>query len=146
MKKRIAVRAIIPYRGKILAVRLKSRNGEEKEFWCTVGGGVYDGEDLHTAINREIVEETGVQPDVGRLLFIQQFYEELKDTESLEFFYLVKNPQDFLDIDLDKTTHGNIEIAEIDFINPEELDVRPAFLRTIDYENLPERTEIFNYL
>ncbi len=98
-------------------------------------------------LKREITEETGILPDVGNLIYIQQFVN--AGTEQLEFFFHVTNAQDYLHIDPSKTTHGHDEIAEIDFVNPATTDIRPEFLTIekisakIDPDDSPK---IFNSL
>ena len=74
------------------------------------------------------VEETGIKPVVGNLLYIQQFTH--GDKEYLEFFFHVTNSEDYLDIDLTKTTHGMEEIEEIGFVDPATTHILPEFLKT----------------
>jgi hypothetical protein len=80
-----------------------------------------------------MVEETGITPVVGNLLYVQQFAHGAK--EYLEFFFHVTNSEDYLHIDLAKTTHGMEEIEEIAFIDPTTTHILPEFLKT---ENLDE--------
>jgi ADP-ribose pyrophosphatase YjhB (NUDIX family) len=149
MKRRVAVRAIIAKDGKLLCVRLHQYEGKatsENDYWCTPGGGVDEGEALVPALKREIIEELGPEPEVGQLLYIQQFIH--GDTEQLEFFFHVKNADDYADLDLTTTTHGVTEIAEVDFIDAATENVLPKFLREESFENLekPGPTKIFNYI
>lgn len=146
--RRVAVRGIILKGGKLFAVRLKKYAGRATEdgqdYWCTPGGGVDVGEPLIPALEREMVEETGVQPVVGNLLYVQQF--QYKDREHLEFFFHITNAEDYQTIDLSATTHGAIEIAEVAFIDPSTATVLPVFLGTEDLAADAERgiTKIFN--
>lgn len=133
MTRRISVRGIVLHEGKLLCVRLKPYKGSLREgaeaatdYWCLPGGGLEDGEALVAGVTREMVEETGVNPVVGNLLYIQQFIHGEKDY--IEFFFHITNSQDYLDIDLSKSTHGAEEIAEIGFIDPAGLYVLPKFL------------------
>ncbi|HYH75229.1 MAG TPA: hypothetical protein VD735_04695, partial [Candidatus Saccharimonadales bacterium] len=48
----------------------------------------------------------------------------------IEFFFNVKNVEDYLNIDLSKTTHGELEIAEIGFVDPASVVIKPEFLAT----------------
>lgn len=131
-KRRINVRSIIYKNGKILAV--KHRNGEgEANYWCVPGGGLDPLESLLDGVKREIVEETGVEARVGKLLFIQQFVSSRnRSEEELEFFFNIENVDDFETIDLTKTSHGLEEIAQIAFIDPKVERVLPSFLSAID--------------
>ena len=146
MKRRIAVRAIIVRGGRLHCVRLKPYKGKiAGDYWCVIGGGVEPGEPLIEALKREVVEETGVKPVIGNLLYVQQFRS--GGNEQMEFFFHVTNDKDFLNIDLSRTTHGEIEIAKIDFIDVTKETVLPEFLTKEKYENLENHpTKFFNYL
>ncbi len=138
-KRRINVRAIIWCEGKLFAVKHKSKDGGEADYWCLPGGGLDPFESLADGVRRELLEETGVAAQVGRMLFGQQ----LRSTrpgrdEELEFFYHITNPEDFMDIDLVKTSHGAEELARYDFIDPATEDLLPEFLQTIDIEKYVE--------
>jgi 8-oxo-dGTP pyrophosphatase MutT (NUDIX family) len=115
-----------------LCVRLKKYAdkpiGAGGDYWCLPGGGVDVGEPLLPALEREMVEELGIKPVIGNLLYVQQFV--YGDTEQMEFFFHVTNAEDYLNIDLAKTTHGAIEIAAVDFINPAKDYTLPTFLAT----------------
>jgi 8-oxo-dGTP diphosphatase len=128
MNRRISVRAIVLHEGKMLCVRLKADPNDPMKgtYWCTPGGGLDDGEALLDGLHREMLEETGIAPKVGELLYIQQF--DYGDREYLEFFFHVTNGQDYLQIDLGKTSHGDIEIDEVAFIDPATSYVLPEFL------------------
>lgn len=139
MNRRVAVRGIVLHDGKLLCVRLKKYDGRATDgaddYWCTPGGGVDIGEPLLPALRREIVEELGVEPTIGNLLYIQQFVH--GNTEQLEFFFHVTNAEDYLHIDLAQTTHGAIEIETVDFIDPSQVRLLPTFLTN---ESLAEQT------
>ncbi len=146
MTRRVAVRAIIVDDGKLLCVKLKPyRIKYSEEFWCTIGGGIDENEALIPALQREVFEETGVKPVVGKLLYIQQYANDVE--EQLEFFFHITNVDDFKNIDVSKTSHGAEEIAEIGFVDPKTTVVLPEFLRTQDFSNLEKKpVQIFNYL
>lgn len=125
--------------GKVLCVRHNHYNVGVKQitdYWCLPGGGLEAGESLIDGVMREMVEETGVQPKIGNLLYVQQFL--YHDREWLEFFFHITNAGDYVQIDLSKTTHGLHEIAEIAFIDPKTSPILPAFLAT---EQLEERID-----
>lgn len=133
MVRRISVRGIVMHEGKLLCVRLRPYKGSlrlqgDSDYWCLPGGGLDEGEALIAGVEREMVEETGVKPVVGNLLYVQQFTH--GDRDYIEFFFQVTNDEDYLNIDLSETTHGETEIAEIGFIDPAEKHVLPEFLKT----------------
>ena len=131
--RRVAVRGIIYKNKKLLCQRLKVYREHDRNFWCTPGGGLNIGEPLEEGLRRELIEETGIDPKIGRLLFVQQFTEDGRK-EQLEFFYLIENPVDYEQIDLSATTHGELEVEHVDFVDPTKETVLPAFLQTVDLD------------
>lgn len=146
MKRRIAVRGIVVQDGKLLCVVHKDYGQETlHDYWCTPGGGLDVGEALIPALEREMIEETGVKPVIGNLLYLQQY--QANGTEHIEFFFHVTNSEDYLDIDLSKSTHGEAEIGKIEFINPSSQATKPKFLSHEPFEDLANQaTKIFNNL
>ena len=144
-RRRINVRGIIFKDGKLLAQQLTpGSDGIVRNYWCTPGGGLDDGESLHQGLQREMIEETGIAPKIGKLLFIQQFHDGTK--EQLEFFFHIENPEDYETIDLTATSHGVAEIANVTFVEPANTTLLPQFLTGLDIqsyinETLPVRIE-----
>lgn len=143
--RRVNVRGIIFKDGKLLAQQLTpGSDGTARDYWCTPGGGIDDGESLHQGLHREMVEETGVAPKIGKLLFIQQFHDSAK--EQLEFFFHIENPDDYETIDLAATSHGLTEITSVAFVDPSKVNLLPKFLSAVDIhahiqDELPVRIE-----
>jgi ADP-ribose pyrophosphatase YjhB (NUDIX family) len=144
--RRIATRGIIFKDGKLLSQQLKPyKDGRKRDYWCTPGGGLDDNEALRDGLYREMIEETGIAPKIGRLLFVQQFSED-GEKEQMEFFFLIENPEDYEEIDLAATTHGEIEIDAMEFVSPGEHTVLPAFLQSIDLKKYVETVQpVFVY-
>ena len=117
MRRRVNVRGIIiNENGEIFCQQLTANNGKGRNFWCTPGGGLKMGESLLDGLRREMIEETGVKPEIGKLLFVQQFTESGEQSahgpnEQLEFFFLITNWQDYQHINLEQTSHGVVEVA-----------------------------------
>lgn len=133
MNRRVSVRAIALHEGKLLCVKLKQYNQLASTMdgaWCIPGGTLEEGEALIQGLEREMTEETGIKPVVGNLLYVQQFSEKDKNKEHLEFFFHVTNAEDYLDIDLAQTSHGNAEIEQIAFVDPAATNILPRFLGT----------------
>lgn len=145
---RVSVRGIVTYGGNLLCVRQKQFNDHgsiPNDFWNTPGGGLATGESLQQGLTREMLEETGVVPVIGNLLYIQQFRH--KGREYLDFFFHIINGKDYVFVDLAKTTHGQAEIAEIAFIDVTELPVMPSFLQAEITAFEPEApAKLFSYL
>lgn len=151
MNIRIAVRAVIlDDDGKLFCVRLKAykdKTQPENDYWCLPGGGIYENEALKTALHREMIEETAVAPEIGELLYVQQYFDGKQ--QQIEFFFHVTNAHDYLDIDLAEATHAEEEIAEYGFVNPGTTYILPDFLTK---ENIAEHiasnspAKIFSYL
>jgi 8-oxo-dGTP pyrophosphatase MutT (NUDIX family) len=131
--RRIGVRGIIINNGRLFCQQLTANDhGEDSAFWYTPGGGLDENESLLDGLHREMIEETGIAPEIGRLLFVQQFWDGEK--EQLEFFFHITNTSDYAHIDLASTSHGTLEIAQCDFIDPKTERVLPAFLQTRDID------------
>ena len=138
--RRICVRGVIYKDGKLFCQELKNKDGSGRGFWCTPGGGLEPGEALIEGVRREIIEETGIEPVVGKLLFVQQYSEtkpsgDHRVNEFLEFFFHIENPDDFNDINLETTSHGPIEISRCGFIDPKTNLVLPKFIQTLDIKS-----------
>lgn len=118
----VRVRGIIADEGKYLFVQ----HAHDASFWALPGGKLEHGETLLEGLRRELVEELGIRPEIGRLLYVHQFTKD--DHESLEFFFEVINGKDYTDVRTEDTTHGKAEIACARFIDPAQNHVMPGFL------------------
>ncbi len=151
-QRRVCVRGLIVKNGTIFAQKLKNADGSAKGFWCTPGGGIDPLESLHGALHREMVEETGIAPQVGRLVLVQQFKTN-NDTshgeaEQLEFFFEITNADDYQVVDLATTSHGDAEIAEYGFVDPRTEHLLPTILTTEELYtalNNPHAPVLFHY-
>ena len=106
----VRTRAIIFYEGKILVVR----HSQGQDFYALPGGHLDWGESVHECMKREIVEELGIEPQIGRLLYVNNFTEN-GTIQSIEFFFEIINAGDYLDTDKLGGTHIH-EIAEMCWI------------------------------
>jgi len=131
-------RAIIVHEGKLLVFKLR----REDNWWCLPGGKIEAGEQIEAAMRRELIEETGIEPVIGKLLVIQDLI--MNDEQRIEFFFEIKNSADYLNIDFSNTTHG-FEVSECKFWDPkdETMNVLPRSLKTIVGEINNSGTENF---
>jgi ADP-ribose pyrophosphatase YjhB (NUDIX family) len=109
----IRCRAIIIHEGKLLAARLV----HDTSYASLPGGHLEFGEDIKECLEREIIEELGVKPDIGRLLYINTFIDQKRGVQPFEFFFEVTNSGDFIDLKDKERTHA-FEIAELQWISP----------------------------
>jgi ADP-ribose pyrophosphatase YjhB (NUDIX family) len=136
-ERRIGVRGIAYQNGKLLSVLHRDRDGKPVDFWATPGGGLDPQESVTNGILREMIEETAITPTIGRLLFVQQFLAPTRSgdmREHLEFFFHIENPEKYALVDLTATTHGEAELAAIEWIDPKTSNILPAFLQTLDID------------
>ena len=151
MNRKITVRGIIFNNEKLFVVRNKDKKGKPQKWLNLIGGQLEKGEGLISGLKREVVEEVGIEPVIGNLLFIQQFDETTKGKkrEYIEFFFHIKNSKDFSKINLTATTHGLKELAEVKYINPtSNKEILPQFLQKVNIQKaiVNGKTQTFNYL
>ena len=68
---RLAVDAVIEQAGRLLLIEYD--DAQLGRHWGLPGGGVEPGESIHAAVRREVLEETGAQVVVGRLLLVNEY-------------------------------------------------------------------------
>lgn len=122
MNIRILARVVVYEEDKILLVKNKGES-----FWYAPGGGwEYEQETILQGAKREVKEETGLDVDIEKLLYLQEFRPE-SDMIFFETFWLAKPlPNQVLDkthIDLDP--NGQVEMAK--WYSKEELQDLKVF-------------------
>lgn len=116
----VRTRAIILNEGKLLLVK----HPEDTSYAALPGGHLEWGEDIKESLEREIVEELGIKPVLGKLLYVHSFVG-IRGGHSVEFFFEVTNGGDYKnikDIESKERSHSD-ELAEILWVSPED-DVR----------------------
>lgn len=113
----IRVRAIILHQCKLLVVR----HPHDTSFAALPGGHLEWGEDVKECLSRELVEELGVEPKIGRLLYLNTFTQ-TDNKQYVEFFFEVKNGGDYLNVENLPRSHAH-EIAEIIWANPADHNI-----------------------
>lgn len=66
-------KAVIIEDGRVLLTRNHESAAEEEEFWLLPGGGQRHGEALQATVRREVLEETGLEVEVGELLLVRDY-------------------------------------------------------------------------
>ncbi len=104
---KIRCRGIILHEGRMLVVK----NSHGGTFYAPPGGHLDFGEDPQECIRRELVEELGVEPKVGKLLFVNSFIQD-EEKQSIEFFFEIENGADYLEHEKNERSHA-FELAEV---------------------------------
>jgi ADP-ribose pyrophosphatase YjhB (NUDIX family) len=107
----IRCRGIILHNDKILAVK----HSKDGSYFALPGGHLEWGESVIECIKREITEELGIIPEIGRLLYVRNYVREDSNVQSIEFHFEITNSADYVDIDKLTGTHSH-ELAEICWI------------------------------
>lgn len=107
-------RAIIVHEGKLLIVK----HSPGSDYYALPGGHLEPNETPEKCCEREIFEELGVTPMLGRLLYIHSFKNKGID-DALEFIFEVTNATEFLSQEGLDRTHA-FELAEIKWITRDE--------------------------
>lgn len=114
---RVRSRGVIIHDGKLLVVR----NSGGRDFYALPGGHVDSGENPKECIERELIEELGVKPVVGRVLYVYTYVN--KDgVHAVEFFFEITNGIDYLAHEEREKTHAH-EIDDTRWISSHD-DVR----------------------
>ena len=115
----IRCRAIIIDEGKLLVVK----HTKNATFAVLPGGHLEWKEDIKECFRREIIEELGISPQIGKLLYINNFIDGRK--QSIEFFFEVLNAHDYRNLKDVSRTHA-YEIVEMCWVAPEdEINILP---------------------
>ncbi len=119
----VRCRGVVSHGDKILVVK----HSKESTFFAFPGGHLEWGESPIQCIKREMVEELGLEPKIGRLLYVNTFTES-KGKHNIEFFYEIQNGEDYLDLTKNIRSHAH-EIYEIKWIDKNhDLRLLPALI------------------
>lgn len=140
---RYRVRAIIKRGNTLLLVQHRNpQTGTAYGTWALPGGGMDPGETVHDAVRREMIEETGIVPQIGNLLYVYQ-YQQGGIYQGPELFFAVTNADDYLSINLAATSHGMHELAQIGFYDPRQMPtLLPSFLQNIASIDIHNPTQV----
>ena len=125
-QQRIRASALVVSEGSLLLVR-HTRPGEG-EWWAPPGGGVEGGESVYDCAAREVLEETGLTVQLGKVVYLRQFLDVYTNTHNFEVFLQAT------DISGGPTAEGRPAsgprwrpTGEARFFTPEELTPRVVY-------------------
>lgn len=109
----VRVRGIIINKDKLLLVGIVGN-----DFLCLPGGKLEHGEDVKECLERELIEELGVSPVIGNLLYVNTFID-INGNHNLDFVFEVLNGEDYVDLDGIERTHA-FELDKINWVSRNE--------------------------
>jgi 8-oxo-dGTP diphosphatase len=113
---------ILDDENRILLVR---QNHEGRDFWLVPGGGIESGETSLAAAEREVLEETGLEVMIGRMIW---HIEEVSETRGMRFvnFFLadIIGGELKLGADPEFDDEGQV-LREVAFMSKEEIQALP---------------------
>lgn len=110
----IRCRGVILHEGKLLVVKHIGNTS----FAALPGGHLEWGEDVKECMRRELIEELGVEPQIGRLLYINTFADG-EYIQPIEFFFEILNGAEYVDITDRVRSHAH-ELAEILWVSQDD--------------------------
>lgn len=125
------VRIIIPDEEK--RVLMVCQHHENKDIWMVPGGGIEEGEDAVQAGVREVLEETGLEIEMGPLLW---HVEEVSEERGQRFvnFFMGRLTGGHMQLGMDPEFDDNHQVLrEVRFMTKDELqaaeNVYPEFMK-----------------
>ena len=121
----IRCRGVILNNDKILVVK----HSKDNPYYALPGGHLEWGESVKDCIKRELIEELGITPVIGRLLYVRNYVRD-DFSQSIEFHFEITNTVDYQDISKLSGTHS-FELAEICWVGKNEHKViKPEQIQT----------------
>lgn len=118
-KLRLRVNGLLVEQDKVLLI--KHRMAEDRHFWNLPGGGMEYGADVPSNLQREFLEETGLEVEVGDFLFVYEFLE--PPLHAVELFFEVKRMRGSLGLGTDpELSRENQIMTRLEFLSLEEVD------------------------
>lgn len=128
MRQRIRAAALITCGDSILLVKHRGNRDRNYFWWVPPGGGVEGSESLTECAEREVLEETGLIVQVGKLIYLREFIERPTDTHHIEAFFSAEITGGSLRTgdqpDVSEYVH---EIEAVHFIDRDELQTITVF-------------------
>jgi 8-oxo-dGTP pyrophosphatase MutT (NUDIX family) len=109
----ITCRGIILYEEKLLIVK----HSKDVDFYVFPGGKLEFPENPIECMKREITEELEIKPEIGRLLYVQSYFE--NKIQRVEFMFEITNGKDYLNAKELNGTH-KFELFDILWVGKNE--------------------------
>ena len=120
---RVRVCGICIEKDQLLLVQHGSTVGN-KAFWAPPGGGLQYGETMQACLKREILEETGLDVEVERFLFVNEFLQ--APLHAIEFFFEVKVNGGSLSTGRDPEAAAGVQLIErVQWLTLKEVQALP---------------------
>lgn len=117
-KVRVRVGGILIEENKILLLKHEGV-GKKEYLWSPPGGGLDFGDDAEKNLQREFVEETGLQIRVGKLLFVNEFI--TKKIHAIELFFEVEKTGGILKLGNDPEMGNQQILSDLAFFDENKL-------------------------
>ncbi|WP_162054802.1 NUDIX domain-containing protein [Pontibacter pamirensis] len=122
-KTRVRVCGICIHNDKLLLVR-HGGTVDNRDFWAPPGGGLQYAETMQSCLKREIQEETGLEVQVERFLFVNEFLQ--PPLHAIEFFFEAKISGGTLGTGSDpEAAAGEQLIEQVQWLTLKELQAIP---------------------
>ncbi|MFC6999802.1 NUDIX domain-containing protein [Rufibacter roseus] len=139
-KTRVRVCGLLVQDNKLLLARHKAAFGNGY-FWMPPGGGLDYGEKVKDCLRREFKEETGLEVEVGRFLYINEFLRE--PLHAIEIFFEVKLVQGDLALGIDPEHAPDAQLLEeVKFLTTREIfqfhreELHPILHAVVNFDDL----------
>jgi 8-oxo-dGTP diphosphatase len=137
MKTQIAVRALIMRDNKLLLV---SNDGD---LWYTPSGRLENIESLTDCLQREILEETGLDAEIGDVIYVSEFFDEGNDLKKIEIYFSASVSHELLTYD-QVDVSGSVKFKK--FMTQAQINsqnVYPTFIRNLLFNQRLNRSSIY---
>ncbi len=111
-----------------------------KDFWYLPGGGLEGNEDIRACAIREMKEETGLNIELGKLMYAQELHDQKTGTIHSELMFLAKLKQSevFNEGHKDEDSDGIAEAKWFSQKDIQEVVAYPERLKTSFWNDLDE--------
>ena len=104
----LGVRIIIAKNNQVVIVRQRKLNN--RDVYIFPGGGIQKGEDIFSAAERELKEETHLRAKIAKLLYIKELFS--PGLHSIEFYVLARAVKGRLKLGIDPELADNRQVLQ----------------------------------